>query len=234
MLKRMLRTGMLGMPLCMSQPALAGDPLDPHAPEWELRKQKLGIQVYTRTIDGSSFEAFQGRSILKARIPSLVAVMSHAESCVDWVHQCSGARNLDKVTPQSSHQYGVNQFPWPAQNRDYVIHITTQYDPERSIFRVNTNAVDEKLPLTENIRINQMKIRYLLQRVDDQYTQVYWTQHTEPGGWLPGWMVNMLLVDIPFNSLVSLEKVASQARFRTAEFDINNVGEIVDWKVKDW
>ena len=53
-----------------------------------------------------------------------------------------------------------------------------------------------------------------------------WLQHTEPGGVLPSWLVNNLLVDIPYKSLKTLESVAQQEQYQNGSITYDDKGVI--------
>ena len=64
--------------------------------------------------------------------------------------------------------------------------------------------------------------------MSEDRTEVVWTQHTEPGGFIPG-LVNLLLVDIPHQSLMHLESVANRLPYRTARLIRNETAMLPDW-----
>lgn len=191
-------------------------PLAPDDPAWTLVNDEAGVEVFLRNIEGSSIEAFQGRTRVKASLASILAVMDDPAACPEWVHQCTEARFLEGDFTQSFH-YGVNDFPWPADDRDYVLKIQNGHDPATGGVHRYISAVEGHVDRTSNTRVTQMKIHYFLIPISETETQVTWTQHTDPGGLIPGWMVNMLLVDIPRESLRRLEATANQDRYRNTD-----------------
>ena len=68
-------------------PAQGGVPTDDS--DWELKEEKNGIRIYSRSIEGSSINAFRAETTLDAPLENVMAVMSEPGSCVEWVHQCS-------------------------------------------------------------------------------------------------------------------------------------------------
>ena len=72
-----------------------------------------------------------------------------------------------------------------------------------------------------------MTIRYYLSPISETETSVIWVQHTEPAGNIPDWLVNMLLIDIPFYSLTKLEQVARQPDYSSAQFEYGDDKKIL-------
>ncbi|WP_051085249.1 START domain-containing protein [Hahella ganghwensis] len=204
--------------------------LDPHDPSWSLQKDQDGIQVYFKQVTGSSVKAFMGKAVMSASMSSILKVMQEAETCVEWVEGCAHAQTLEGGGFREFYQYAVNNLPWPANDRDYVIKVQANDDPDTGIVEISLQAVEGLVPETRNTRLKNMDIRYTLNPLDDEHTAITWVQHTEPGGFIPGWLVNMLLLDIPYYSLTRLEQVANRPEYRTAKFVYNEQNEIVGFE----
>lgn len=200
-------------------------PLAPDDPAWERVSDSEGIEVRLRTIEGSDFDAFQGRKVVNARLASIVAVMEDPDTCTEWVHQCSEARKLDGNL-QLSHVYGVNDMPWPTDDRDYILENRTYFSQATPTVHRTVTVRPDYLPENGRVRVRGMQIHYYFTPVSEDRTEVVWTQHTEPGGFIPGWLVNLLLVDIPHQSLMHLESVANRLPYRTARLIRNENGDV--------
>ncbi|MCP5161461.1 MAG: START domain-containing protein [Hahellaceae bacterium] len=213
--------------LLLAESVMAAKDIPQDAKHWHLAKDDHGIQVYLSDVPGSNYEAFQGRATLNTSAAAILAVMQDPAACTAWVHQCREARALEQTTDNVSYHYGVNDFPWPADDRDYIIRITNAWDDAEKQLHIWLDAAPEKLPRTRFVRITEMQIHYILKPLSKEQTEIIWTQHTEPGGFIPSWMVNMLLVDIPFKSLDKLEATAQQEKYRHALFLYDNSGHIM-------
>lgn len=192
--------------------------LDPNDPAWELQKDEDNIQVYFKEVEGSDIKAFMGKTVMSASVSSILKVMKDETTCAEWVQGCVNAKTLEGETFNSSLQYGINDLPWPADDRDYVNRVTTVDNIDTGEITVSLDAVEGHIPLTDNVRLENMTIRYFLSPINQTETNVIWVQHTEPSGHIPDWLVNMLLIDIPFYSLTRLEEVANKPDYRSAKF----------------
>lgn len=192
--------------------------LDPNDPAWELQKDEDNIQVYFKDVEGADIQAFMGKTVMSASMSSILKALKDETTCADWVQGCVKARTLEGGTFNSALQYGINDLPWPADDRDYVNQITTVDNIDTGEIVVTLNAVEGHIPVTDNVRLQNMTIRYFLSPINQTETNVIWVQHTEPGGHIPGWLVNMLLLDIPFYSLTRLEELANKPDYRSAKF----------------
>lgn len=204
--------------------------LDPVDPEWELQKDEDNIQVYFKGVKGSDVQAFMGKTIMSASVSSIVKVMKTDATCVDWVQGCINAYDIEGSTFSNAHQYGINHLPWPADDRDYVNQVSTVNNVQTGDVTISLKAVEGIIPLSDRVRITNMNIKYYLSPLSDNKTEVIWIQHTEPGGNIPDWLVNMLLIDIPFYSLTRLEEVARKPEYSAAEFLYNEDRHVIGFK----
>jgi len=212
----------------------SGVPTDDN--DWSLRTESNGVRIYTRNLDNSSINAFRAETTLAVPLENVMAVMSVAGSCVEWVHQCSESfpLELDGDSYTDRHAYSVNSMPWPASDRDYVLRIKTHADPDTGDIEMNMHAVTGKKPEKNgHIRIEHSYTVYQFSRTDDNETRMVWFQHTEPGGSLPSWLVNKLSTDLPYNSLRQLQEVALEDRYRNHEILYDDDGQIIGVRKKD-
>ena len=224
--------------LCLSTlhlPSLSqAEEIPLEADNWEEQTKEGGITIYTRPHPNSSFEAFKAVAILDAPLNNIMAVMANPSSCIEWVHGCTESYGFDVQSFNDRYAYSVNDMPWPFKDRDYVIHIETTSKPESNKILMHMNASADKKERTDDyLRVSVAQTIYIFQATDDNKTKMIWLQHIEPGGVLPGWLVNSLIVDIPVKSLQALEQVAQKEKYQNAHilFDKNGVIQGVDSKL---
>ena len=58
--------------------------VDGIAYEWELKRDKSEIKVFTSSVEGSGFKAVRAEMLIPARLSSLVALVSDSEACPTW------------------------------------------------------------------------------------------------------------------------------------------------------
>ena len=56
---------------------------------WHLERDKLGIQIYTRPVQGSAYDEVKGVTLFDARLSSLIAVVRDTKACSDWADLCA-------------------------------------------------------------------------------------------------------------------------------------------------
>ncbi|UZE96969.1 START domain-containing protein [Alkalimarinus alittae] len=201
-------------------------PMD--APDWEEQTTEGSITIYTRPHPNSNFKAFKAVTIIDAPINNLMAVMANPKSCMEWVLGCTVASAFDEKSFNDRYAYSVNDMPWPFKDRDYVLHIKTSNDPKSGIIYMHMNATDHKKAISDEYeRVHVAQTIYSFEPLEDNKTKMTWLQHTEPGGMLPGWLVNALIVDIPVQSLQALERAAQSPKYQDANILFDSQGMII-------
>ncbi len=197
------------------------------SPDWNEQKQEGNITIYTRPHPSSDFEQFKAVAILDAPLNNIMAVMANPESCIEWVYGCTISYGFNEKTFNDRYAYSVNDMPWPFKDRDYVLHIKTSNNPANNTIFMHMDASDSAKEQSDDyLRVSVAQTVYIFKALDDGKTKMTWLQHTEPGGVLPGWLVNSLIVDIPLESLQALERVAQQDKYNGAKILFNEQGLI--------
>ncbi len=202
------------MILALASPLAAAElPLE--SPAWRLHTDLDGIRIYMKDQPNSDVQAFKAIAVLAAPLENLMAVMANPLSCPEWVHGCVESRGFDETSFTHRYGYSVNDLPWPVQDRDSVLFIHTSNNPDSGTITIDMWGVADKLPKQDGlVRIHQAESRYIFRSLDDTTTEVTWLQHAEPGGSIPTWLVNALLVDLPMKSLQALEKIARTEKYQ--------------------
>lgn len=197
------------------------------APDWSERKQEGNITIFTRPHTGSNFEAFKAVAVLDAPLSNIMAVMANPLSCTEWVFGCTVSYGFDAESFNNRYAYSVNDMPWPFKDRDYVLHIKTTSKPDSGEILMHMEASENKKEVTEEyLRVSVAQTVYILKALNDGKTEMTWLQHTDPGGVLPGWLVNSLIVDIPVKSLQALERIAQLDKYQDANIVYDEQGII--------
>jgi hypothetical protein len=190
-------------------------------PQWESVKNEDGIHIYLRDVSGSDIQAFKGEVKIQSSIESLLALLLDEESCPEWVYQCIEPAVVERVSEDEHIFYQANDMPFPSTNRDVLFRMRITEDPTTKVATVyfeNTadyckkkdSLVCKKINRSEYVRIQTFTGFYQFTPAGNGWTHVTWEQHIEPGGNLPNWLVNSLLVDIPFNSLKGMVALISR------------------------
>jgi len=194
------------------------------AGEWELVKEDEGIAVYTRSVEGSDFLAFKGETVVEGSIDALVAVLYDTPSAPAWLHQCSFGMTLEEVSFEENYVFQIYDLPFPASNREVILHAHLSLSEGSALLDTReANGFCDSQPVgrcryvkeVDLTRIEKSRGRYLFVTEENNRTRVVWQQYIEPGGYLPDWLLNALIVDLPFNSLSRLRELVKTEKYRS-------------------
>ena len=100
--------------------------------------------------------------------------------------------------------YMFNDMPWPAKNRDHIFSLTL-HKVNDTLVKINIKSLPNRLPLNKSvIRVVHFSGFWLLEK-SNKGTIVTQHMHGDPGGLIPSFIVNTVIVDAPFNSFSRLK-----------------------------
>ena len=193
------------------------------ASEWSLVKEAEGIRVYTSPVAGSDFLAYRGETVVEGSVASIVAVLYDTPNCISWLHECSFGLTLDEVSFEENYIFEQYDLTFPVSDRGVILHSTLEWDDTTAVVRIeeknnyckeNPNPRCAKVRALDLIPITRSRGAYTLKRIDDKRTSVVWKVHAEPGGKIPTWIVNMMVVDMPYYSLLHLRSIVKEKQYR--------------------
>ena len=194
------------------------------AAEWNLDKKQDGVTVYTREVNGSDFLAFKGIVEVDAPLEAIVAFLYDTPRTPEWINDCDFAMTLEEVTFRDNYIYQTFDLPFPVCNRALILHSTLTYTKEGASLRsvsASNFCTDKKSKRCGVVQTNEMLMIkrsigvYRLIVLSENKTKIIWTLHTEPGGYIPTWLANALVVDLPFHSLSKLRKMVMEPQYFT-------------------
>ncbi len=188
---------------------------------WELRKDKNGIQVYTRDVEGSKFK--QVRSVMQTdfRLQSVVALIQDGEACPRWADLCKESRVVETISETEFFVYNLNDIPWPVKDRDAITHVKWERNPDTGMVTMTATATDSDLvPATKKaVRLQNAVTRWMMLPKPDGSLEISSEGHIDPAGPTPAWVTNLMLIDSPFKTMENLRKEMANDAYTEVTFD---------------
>jgi hypothetical protein len=195
--------------------------------EWELEKEESEYQlkIYTREIAGSSLNEFKGEMLIETKLKTLAALLLDSQAAPEWIHQCESFEIIEQLDPKNAIIYFINGAPWPVSDRDAVVSSSFSQDPDSHTVRIDIQALDDRLPEDEDyVRIPRMKGHWAFTPQGNGQVLVRYQVHAEPGGSLPAWLANSVVVDTPYYTMTNMVKMLKRDKYQQADVSfINNV-----------
>lgn len=186
---------------------------------WDLEKEEedLQLKIYTREVAGSNLREFKGEMTAKTTLSTLAALLLDDKSAPKWMHQCEKFEVVEQMDAQNAIIYFVNGAPWPVSDRDAVVSSSMIQDPETLVVRAEIFALTDRLPEDDDyVRIPKMKGFWSFTPKDNGEVFITYQVHAEPGGSLPAWLANSVVVDTPYNTMSNMLDMIKKEKYQTA------------------
>jgi len=179
------------------------------AEDWQVVKDKEGIQVSLSEVTGSKYKAYRGVTVMKTSMAKLRALQEDVPGACVWIHECKSQKLL-KHEGNKSWTYTQFNTPWPVTSRDSVLEVTTEEGADGSLTR-KLKGVPTYVPEEKGfVRVTQVDGFWKFTPKGTDQIEVTYQVHTEPGGDVPSWLANKFVVDAPFNTLEALKERAEK------------------------
>lgn len=177
---------------------------------WTLDKQEEGIDVYTRTVEGSGIKEFRGIAEIAADVDAVMGILRDSDRFKDWYPNTAESRLLSREGTVT-YQYSVMSTPWPIADRDNVFRSVTARDDMTGVVDIDVSAAPDYYPAQDGrVRVREAKGSWKLEPRGPEKTRVTFTMHLDPGGGIPKWMINARVVESPFEALRNLRAAAAK------------------------
>ncbi|MDG6777965.1 START domain-containing protein [Thiomicrorhabdus sp. zzn3] len=168
-------------------------------------EEKEPVRVWTQKVPGSDFDAFKGEVVINASIDQILSVIRDTQNVPKWYYRTLEARQLKRLNKHQALNYAVTSAPWPVSDRDSVT-LATVHKSEDGIVTIELEARPDAYPKQPNrIRIPRLDGFWQLRPISEGQTQVILQIATEPGGQIPSWLANVMVVEMPYYSLTRLK-----------------------------
>jgi len=193
---------------------------------WKLASKKdADPVVYIKAIEGQPIKAVKAVTILDVPIETLLTVLADAELVPEWIPVIGSAELLQDTDPDgASITYMVTKFPWPIRNRDAVVRTVTTYDSSSDTVTMVSSGlagyVEEKDGI---IRTPTTYTKWTIYPLEDGKLHVEIITHSDPRGFFPGWLMNLIVTRTPKAMFSRLEKTIVAEEKSNRPFDETHV-----------
>lgn len=178
--------------------------------EWELKKSEDNIDIYTRDVAQSDLKEFKATTVFKN--VTMDDVLTQVYKAPQYDENCDFSTSYlieELSSPEARYFYYSEQLPWPIKNRDVVTKLVLEeQSPDKIVLSIK--AMPEGItPKPKTIRIQDLKGSWLIEKHPEGIKatqQIY----MDPGGSVPAFIVNSLIVKGPLKTFSSLKKTLKQ------------------------
>jgi len=174
--------------------------------DWVLKKDKSGIEVYTRTVEGSSFDEFKGVTvILKVSLTEVLDVILDVKNYGSLFPDCMNPKILKQEGKWYDIHYIQTKGPLTVKDRDSVFEQKTEMDKDGKHARVTLKPLPDYLPVNSDmVRIRKGSGFWDLKEDNNGNVMVSYQFQPDPGGEIPSWLANSFVETHPYKTLNNL------------------------------
>ena len=177
--------------------------------EWQLAKDKDGISVYTRQAEGSKLKEFKALATINAPIEKLVAMIYNTAGYKDWMTDLKSVIQLEGSNKNELITYTEVEIPWPAENRDIITLYQFKNETGNDNVRIDLTSIAGDIPEKDGlIRMTNANGFWEFTSQGNDKTYVHYQFLADPGGNIPTWLINMFIVEGPFETLNNMKNIA--------------------------
>lgn len=185
--------------------------------DWTLKRQKDGITVYVREVPGSGLRAFKAETDIPGNLAACLSVLRDIDDFTSLFPDCSSSKKVSQSDSDQVH-YLIMDAPWPVNDRDGVFQFRYRFDRTTGRLTVNADIIGGHVPPANGmVRLMKGKGEWAFTPKGKESTQLVYTFHGEPGGSIPDWLADQVVVDTPFGVLTNFKKAVIKPEYQGHE-----------------
>ena len=183
--------------------------------DWKLRKEENGITIYTRTVEGSSFDEFKAVALIPgASLNQILDIILDVRYYTSLIPDCTESRILFQKDKYYDIHYFRIRAPWPIKDRDAIYESDTKITNGGKMAHTSLsplgNYLEEKKDL---IRMYRGSGYWELEEYPGDNVKITYQFHADPAGKIPAWLSNSAIVSNPFKTLENLKVLVSGSKY---------------------
>ena len=201
--------------------AIALSSIEANPAKWKKVNEEDGVKVYERNI--GDLIAFRGEGKIKAPLGKLLYVIEDSAHWKEWIENFDSGRLLERKSPFHKVFYQSFDSPFPVKDRDIVYEArTTRETDGNKVIIAMRSVFHPKAPKTVGVRVDLKYTRYEITPLSDGHLQVVLETSSDPGGSLPGFLVNWAQRDYPLKLFKGLRRQVEKKHAKFAPLPPKN------------
>lgn len=178
---------------------------------WELRRNENGITIYSQR--HNNIVQLRLLTEFNASSESLIAQLQNINNYVNWVYGNKRSGIIKKISNNDIIYFTEAHLPWPIQDRDLVIELNIKPANATEPLTITAKSIDGILPPKKHfIRVPYSLATWRVTPIPGNKIKIDYTFSIDPGGSIPGWLVNMTIAKGPYESFLKLGDILKKER----------------------
>lgn len=189
------------------------------AAEWELARDRKGIKVWTKEEPGYPIRAFKAVTVVESSLTGLVTLIMDTDRVDQWAYRVMRIEVLSRDDEAGTFVIRTEtDFPWPLTNRDVVLVGKVSQDDKSRVVTIRSRSTPPgQYPLNPDfLRMPDMVGDWILRPLPGGRVEVTMIGRANPSGNVPFGVVNLIIHETPYLTLLGLRDLISNERYRNA------------------
>jgi hypothetical protein len=175
--------------------------------DWTLKREKDGIDIYSRPSDCSKFNDIRVDMDLPGTIEQLAAILRDVNDYTDWVYATRTSSMVKKVNENEVIYYAEVGTPWPAANRDYYADLKITINSANHSMNVCSVSMKDYQPEKKDfVRVPMSKGSWNVSTQSPNRIHLQYILQIDPGGSIPAWVLNSFVAKAPLETFSNLKR----------------------------
>ena len=184
---------------------------------WILKKDKKGIKIYSRKVNGFKVDEIKVETEYEGRLSQLAAIILDVNTQPEWVYKTIKSELVKKISTTELYYYTEIACPWPFENRDLIAHMKIGQNTVNRVMTIVAKSVDDYLPKKEDIvRLKYSNATWTVTPIHNGHIKVEYRIIIDPGDGVPAWLLNMFTTSGPYESFISLREKMKHPKYAQA------------------
>ncbi|HHO77236.1 MAG TPA: hypothetical protein ENN05_12530 [Deltaproteobacteria bacterium] len=182
---------------------------------WKPAKHGDGIHVYTRPSADSPSDDFLGVTDVDAPAKVILEVFRDTPSFPQWFGFCWDILLISRTSENHEIVYFILATPWPVSDRDMIIDVVIDNRKEQGVTVISMNALKEEIVPEQKkyVRMTKLIGKAILTETGERSTHVTYEVNSDPAGYIPAAISNMLSKDQPYLTLKGLKEMVKNDKY---------------------
>ena len=176
------------------------------AQAWKVAKNKQGIKIETRFIEGWNIKQYRATVTIKTTLEEAVEAYRDPAQRKKYMTRSLEVSNLKEINRDHIITYNLGDAPWPVVDRDNITR-SRFYRSSKQV-KITMESIADYIPEKKGIiRVPRSEGYWLFTDMGDGTVKVVQQSVADLGGSVPDWVVNSTIVEGPYDVLLSMKKL---------------------------
>ena len=131
----------------------------------------------------------------------------------EWVDSLDAAMVVNVVSLKEYIEYNHVAMPWPVSDREFLTRVSLEHDGATGVSTIRSEPEQQaRFPQRpKTVRGTLRGVYFLEPREGGKATYLTVELHSDPHGWLPGWLVNFFQNEWSVETIAGVRKQALKA-----------------------